>query len=67
MILFNKQIDILLFIWLSSFHINKMTCLIFCVKKNYVSYTYNRETLASAEKKASIQRYSNLSLLKKFS
>jgi hypothetical protein len=44
-----------------------MACLIFCVKKNYVSYTYNRETLASAEKKASIQRYSNLSLLKKFS
>ena len=43
-----------------------MACLIFCVKKNYVSYTYNRETLASAEKKASIQRYSNLSLLKSF-
>jgi hypothetical protein len=36
MILFKKQIDILLFIGLSNFHINKMVCLIFCVKKNYV-------------------------------
>ena len=40
-----------------------MICLIFCVKKNYISYrTYNRETLGSTKKKVSTQRYSNLTL-----
>jgi len=60
MILFKKQIDILLFIGLSSFHINKMVCLIFCVKKNYVIiHIIEKHLQAQKKKKASTQRYSN--------
>jgi hypothetical protein len=62
-VLFKGKINILSFIEFLDFSINKMICFLLLIQRKTISVT---EIFETQNKKASTQRYRNLSLLKKF-